>query len=51
MNNYESPNVAEIGTASKLIRGSKFWWPDWIDNYIIIDFMDNPVDDIDETDD
>lgn len=51
MNNYESPNVAEIGTAAKLIRGSKFWWLYWIDNYFIIDFMDYPVDDIDETDD
>ena len=51
MNNYESPNVAEIGTAAKLIRGSKFWWLFWIDNQFIIDYMDNPRDDIDETDD
>lgn len=51
MNNYESPNVAEIGNAAKLIRGTKFWWLFWIDNQFLIDFMDYPVDDIDETDD
>ena len=51
MNNYESPNVAEIGTAAKLIRGSKFWFLFLIDNQFIIDSMDWPVDDIDETDD
>ena len=51
MNNYESPNVAEIGTAAKLIRGTKFWWLFWIDNQFLIDFMDYPVDDIDDTDD
>lgn len=51
MNNYESPNVAELGSAAKLIRGTKFWFLFFIDNQFLIDCLDPWVDDIDETDD
>ena len=51
MNNYESPNVAELGSAANLIRGTKFWFLFLIDTLFLIDFMDPWVDDIDETDD
>ena len=51
MNNYESPNVAEIGSAAKLIRGSKYFSLLWIDSQLILDYIEWPLDDIDETDD
>ena len=50
MNNYESPDVAEVGSAGKLIRGSKIWFLFFIDTQFYIDTMDLPWDDIDETD-
>ena len=49
MNNYESPNIAEIGSAANLIRGSKVWFQFWVDTQFLIDCLDW-YDDIDETD-
>ena len=51
MNNYEMPDVVELGAAAKLIQGSKVWFMFVIDNQFIIDTWDLPWDDIDETDD
>lgn len=51
MNNYELPNVAEIGPAAKLIKGTKYFSLLWIDSQLILDHIEWPLDDIDETDD
>ena len=51
MDNYESANVAEIGTAAKTIKGSKYFSLLWIDSQLILDAIEWPLDDIDETDD
>ena len=51
MNNYESPNVAEIGPAATLIKGTKYFSLFWIDSQLILDHIEWPLDDIDETDD
>ena len=50
MNNYEQSRVVDLGPASNVIRGAKLCIEFWVDTFLMINYLDLWLGDIDETD-